>query len=138
MILFSLFVLKLQLTAFSILFDGLVFLPVFDPFLQPLFHKPSVSLEFIDLSTSNFLSHFVLCLVFFLLRFLSNTFLSQSLLLKLLLVLLHVQLLLWTVQNLKSLLEKLLSMLIVFLFRLCYFQSWLVVAHLSSYNQYSD
>lgn len=104
--LLGLFILKFQLALLSFLLVSHILLPVLHTFLEPFFQESSVSLELVDLSSSDLLLG-----SFFLLSFSSSVpfcflCLPHSLVLKLLKMTFHIHGLLRLVEGLESSLKE--------------------------------
>jgi hypothetical protein len=88
-VLFSFLVLEFEVATLTLLFQGLVLLPVLHALLEPLFHEASISCNLVDLGSSHFLEHPLTSLPFLSITFLCDMVLSHLLIIKLLLVTLH-------------------------------------------------
>ena len=88
-VLFSFLVFEFEVAALTLLFQGLVLLPVLDTLLEPLFHEASISCDLVDLGSSHFLEHPLTSLPFLSIPLLCDMVLSHLLIIKLLLVTLH-------------------------------------------------
>lgn len=99
-VLFSFLVLELKVAALTLLFQGLVLLPVLHTLLEPLFHEACISCNFVDLGRSHFLEHSLTSLPFLSIALLCEMVLSHLLIIKLFLVTLHEYLLLRLVEDL--------------------------------------
>jgi hypothetical protein len=88
-VLFSFLVFEFEVAALTLLFQGLVLLPVLDTLLEPLFHEASISCNLVDLGSSHFLEHPLTSLPFLSIPLLCDMVLSHLLIIKLLLVTLH-------------------------------------------------
>ena len=88
-VLFSFLVFEFEVAALTLLFQGLVLLPVLDTLLEPLFHEAGISCNLVDLGSSHFLEHPLTSLPFLSITLLCDMVLSHLLIIKLLLVTLH-------------------------------------------------
>lgn len=88
-VLFSFLVFEFEVASLTLLFQGLVLLPVLDTLLEPLFHEASISCDLVDLGSSHFLEHPLTSLPFLSIPLLCDMVLSHLLIIKLLLVALH-------------------------------------------------
>lgn len=88
-VLFSFLVFEFEVASLTLLFQGLVLLPVLDTLLEPLFHEASISCDLVDLGSSHFLEHPLTSLPFLSITLLCDIILSHLLIIKLLLVTLH-------------------------------------------------
>lgn len=88
-VLFSFIVFEFEVAALTLLFQGLVLLPVLDTLLEPLFHEACISCNLVDLGSPHFLEHPLTSLPFLSITLLCNMVLSHLLIIKLLLVTLH-------------------------------------------------
>lgn len=88
-VLFSFLVLEFEVASLTLLFQGLVLLPVLHTLLEPLFHEASISCDFVDLGSSHFLEHPLTSFPFLSITLLCEMVLSHLLIIKLLLVTLH-------------------------------------------------
>ena len=88
-VLFSFLVLEFEVASLTLLFQGLVLLPVLHTLLEPLFHEASISCNFVDLGSSHFLKHPLTSFPFLSITLLCEMVLSHLLIIKLLLVTLH-------------------------------------------------
>lgn len=88
-VLFSFLVFEFEVASLTLLFQGLVLLPVLDTLLEPLFHEASISCDLVDLGSSHFLEHPLTSLPFLSIPLLCDMVLSHLLIIKLLLVTLH-------------------------------------------------
>ena len=88
-VLFSFLVLEFEVAALTLLFQGLILLPVLHTLLEPLFHEASISCNLVDLGSSHFLEHPLTSLPFLSITLLCEMVLSDLLVIKLLLMTLH-------------------------------------------------
>ena len=88
-VLFSFLVLELEVAALTLLFQGLILLPVLHTLLEPLFHEACISCNLVDLGSSHFQEHFFTSLPFLSIALLCEMVLSHLLIIKLHLVTLH-------------------------------------------------
>lgn len=130
---FSFLILKLEITAFSFLLERLILLPVLNTLLEPLFHEASIPSYFIDLSGSHLLKHPLTSLPFLSVTLLRKQILSHLLIIKLFLVTLHEYLLLRLVENLQSLMEECVGMLLILFLSICQLHCWAVISKCASY-----
>lgn len=88
-VLFSFLVLEFEVAALTLLFQGLILLPVLHTLLEPLFHEASISCNLVDLGSSHFLEHPLTSLPFLSITLLCEMVLSNLFIIELLLVTLH-------------------------------------------------
>ena len=88
-VLFSFLVLEFEVAALTLLFQGLILLPVLHTLLEPLFHEASISCNLVNLGSSHFLEHPLTSLPFLSITLLCEMVLSDLLVIKLLLMTLH-------------------------------------------------
>ena len=133
-----LFQIEFELFALAVTLALLIFLPVLDAFLMPLFHEAGVALKFVDLNTAHFLLAHGGNLGILGVAAAGVGILAIFLLLERAQVTLHVERLLRLIEGVDACLEEGVLHAVVRLLGVCNFLCRLIVAELSRLGEHGD